>query len=115
GSGGGGGGDHLDPATPIPNADDQGGGGGGGGGGLRISCVGPYAQGNAATPGRILADGFTGANTTAQTFTGGGGSGAGGEVWIQTFSTLTITTASIISLDGPGRLLPSQRNISCMA
>jgi hypothetical protein len=113
GSGGGGGGDHLDAASPVPNADDQGAGGGGGGGGIRISCAGAYSQGSMSTPGTILATGSLGGNTQQGAFSGSGGSGGGGEVWIQTFAAVTITSTSVINVDGPPRILPSQGSIGC--
>jgi Bacterial Ig-like domain len=108
GSGGGGGGDHWEPTGTAPNNDDQGAGAGGGGGGLRISCVGAYAQGAA---GMILARGAQG--QTAQAQGGGGGSGSGGEVWIQTFATLTINAAGTIDVTGPGRFSPTVGAIGC--
>jgi hypothetical protein len=110
GSGGGGGGDHLDSAGTPPNNDDQGGGGGGGGGGLRISCVGAYAQG---ATGAINASGATGGNAPANLFAAAGGSGSAGEVWIQSFSTITMNATSLISVIGPTRLFPSAGLIGC--
>jgi hypothetical protein len=101
GSGGAGGGDHLDNALTAPQADDQGGGGGGGGGGLRISCVGNYAQG-ATGAGIITANGAVGG--AGSTNAGSGGSGSGGQMWVQAFSSITVSTASTISVDGPLRL-----------
>jgi hypothetical protein len=108
GSGGGGGGDHLESTGTPPNNDDQGAGGGGGGGGLRISSVGAYTQGPGAT---IQARGAQG--NTAQASGGGGGSGSGGEVWIQTFSTVTIDATATIDVDGPVRLSPTVGAIGC--
>jgi hypothetical protein len=108
GSGGGGGGDHLEATGTPPTNDDQGGGGGAGGGGLRISCVDAYSQG---TTGIILARGVVGGS--AQTLGGCGGTGSGGEVWIQTFSTLTMNATSLINVDGPGRLSPVVGQIGC--
>ena len=108
GSGGGGGGDHFDSTGTPPNNDDQGAGAGGGGGGLRISCIGAYAQ-NAG--GTILARGAQG--NLAQAQGGGGGSGSGGEVWIQTFSTVSIDPTAVIDVDGPGRLSPFVGAIGC--
>jgi hypothetical protein len=110
GSGGGGGGDHLSPMSP-PVLDDQGGGGGGGGGGLRISCLGAYSQGNASIGGTILAQGAVGGN--AVSLGGPGGSGSGGEIWIQSFSTVTITAASTMNVTGPPRLNGMTGNIGC--
>jgi len=101
GSGGAGGGDHLDNALTAPQADDQGGGGGGGGGSLRISCVGNYAQG-ASGAGIITANGAVGG--AGSTNAGSGGSGSGGQVWVQAFSSITVSSASTISVDGPLRL-----------
>ena len=108
GSGGGGGGDHLDANGVPPNNDDQGGGGGGGGGGIRISCVGPYTQGPGGT---ITVRGSQGAG--AQTVSGCGGSGSGGEVWIQTFSALSTSATAVIDVTGPIRLSPAVGLIGC--
>ena len=44
---------------------------------------------------------------------GGGGSGSGGEVWIQTFSTVTIDPTATIDVDGPVRNGPSIGQIGC--
>jgi hypothetical protein len=110
GSGGGGGGDHLEATNP-PNNDDQGGGGGGGGGGLRISSVGAFTMGTAVAAGQILSVGAQGAG--AQTLGAAGGSGSGGEIWIQSFSTVTISANSIMNVDGPTRLAPTSGNIGC--
>jgi hypothetical protein len=111
GSGGGGGGDHLEPTGPPPLNDDQGGGGGGGGGGIHISCVGPYAQSTASAGGTISCSGAQGA--TAQTASGAGGSGSGGEIWIQSFATVTIAATAVMNVDGPPRFGPTLGNIGC--
>jgi hypothetical protein len=108
GSGGGGGGDHLDPNGTPPSNDDQGGGGGGGGGGLRISSIGAYSQG---ANGLLLARGALGA--VGITVSGAGGSGSGGEIWIQSFSTVTIAPAAIMDVTGPPRFGPTVGNIGC--
>ncbi len=99
GSGGGGGGDHLETTGTIPQTDDQGGGGGGGGGGIRISCVGSYTQGAGSL---IRCSGVQGA--LGSTLSGAGGSGSGGEIWIQSFSTVTIAATATMNIDGPGRV-----------
>jgi hypothetical protein len=111
GSGGGGGGDHLDNIAPIPNNDDQGGGGGGGGGAIRISCIGPYVQGLGGPTASISAVGAMGATALANS--GAGGSGSGGEIWIQTFSTITIAATAIMDVDGPARVGMTLPNIGC--
>jgi hypothetical protein len=108
GSGGGGGGDDIENTGTIPFNDDEGAGGGGAGGGVRISCLGPYAQG---ASGVITARGAFGAY--AQGGGGGGGSGSGGEVWIQTFSTLFVSATATIDVTGPGRFAPSVGSIGC--
>jgi hypothetical protein len=108
GSGGGGGGDHWEATGTPPNNDDQGAGAGGGGGGVRISSVGPYSQG---ATGQILARGAQG--HTAQAQGGGGGSGSGGEVWIQSFSSVTMAAAATIDVTGPPRLSPTIGAIGC--
>jgi hypothetical protein len=110
GSGGGGGGDHWESTGTPPNNDDQGGGAGGGGGGLRISCVGAFQMGGAAA-GTITCRGAQG--NTAQASGGGGGSGSGGELWIQSFSTVSITATSLVDVTGPIRLSPTVGAIGC--
>jgi hypothetical protein len=129
GSGGGGGGDHLTnpvyysgpgappPPPPPPPAspanDDQGGGGGGGGGGVRISCVGAYTQGTPSAVGSILSRGATGASGAAGQLAGAGGSGSGGEIWIQSFATVTIHPTAVMDVTGPPRLNPMVGTIGC--
>ena len=108
GSGGGGGGDHWESTGTPPNNDDQGGGAGGGGGGIRISSVGAYSQG---VTGQIIARGAQG--NFAQAQGGCGGSGSGGEVWIQSFSTVTMNAAATIDVTGPPRLSPTVGLIGC--
>lgn len=112
GSGGGGGGDHLVNIGTPPNNDDRGAGAGGGGGGVRITCVGAYQQGQSGVAaGTITARGAQG--NTAGPAAGGGGSGSGGEIWIQSFSTVTITPTSLIDVTGPIRLSPVVGAIGC--
>jgi hypothetical protein len=108
GSGGGGGGDHLESTGSPPANDDQGGGAGGGGGGIRISCVGPYNQGST---GIVSARGAQG--NVAQASAGCGGSGSGGEVWIQSFSSITTAPTALIDVTGPVRLFPTVGAIGC--
>jgi hypothetical protein len=108
GSGGGGGGDHWEATGLPPNNDDQGGGAGGGGGGVRISCVGAYSQG---ASGQILARGAQG--NFAQASAGAGGSGSGGEVWIQSFASVTMNASATIDVTGPPRVGPTVGQIGC--
>ncbi len=98
GSGGGGGGDHTETILTPPAADDQGGGGGGGGGGIRITSGGNFVQGGT---GRILCSG--GSGNIGAVFGGSGGSGSGGEIWIQALGSVSLATTAILDVDGPPR------------
>lgn len=112
GSGGGGGGDKLQDTIAAPAFDDQGGGGGGGGGAIRLSVAGPATFNATAV---LSANGAQGNLGASSQFAGHGGSGSGGQLWVEVFDALTIAQSSQWSVYGPERAGGSTPGIGCSA
>jgi hypothetical protein len=107
GSGGGGGGDKKEITNP-PQNDDQGGGGGGGGGGLRLSCLDNL---NLSGTAQVFCNGMFGG--TGATLAGHGGSGSGGQVWLESFASVLPTATTMVQVIGPARVGGSTTTTGC--